>query len=197
LKINASNFFGRKAGGHVVKPRPACDSDPAADCPAGSSNSGFFKVWGQSTNYIWASWTSDHDAHAIYATFDTAGVYNMTIAARSSWCILDRMVLQLDGTVSDGTARDLDQPQSDCVARTTGLFDQAEHTLRLFPNPTTHTLNIENLTQPQAFEIWDVAGRMMQDGKVGLEGVISLRPELPNGVYLIKVGNQSGRFLKQ
>jgi len=93
LKINAAEFYGIKSGGSTVEPAPQCSSNQAPNCPAGSTQNGFFKVYGHQSSLEWDGYTSDGDAHQIYVEFDTAGVYTVTINARSSWCFLDRMVL--------------------------------------------------------------------------------------------------------
>ncbi len=165
LKINADEFYGEKGNGHRVKPVPDCQSDPGADCPMGSSTNGFMKVWGQSTNFIWASFTSDNDAHIIYATFDEPGEYLITINARSSWCYLDRMVLQLVGSVTDGVSMSLTTPPSNCTdgtTSTTGLEDKKS--MKIYPNPSADFLHIEQTdANDGVLTIFDVQGKKVKE----------------------------------
>ncbi|MEM6700649.1 MAG: T9SS type A sorting domain-containing protein, partial [Bacteroidota bacterium] len=147
LKIEADDFYGKKSN-HIVKPKPQCESDPNADCPNGATLNGFFKVWGQSTNFIWASFTSDHDAHEIFATFDEPGTYKITLDARSSFCFLDRMVMRLN-TVSDNLALSTSTPSSSCTVATNTAKIEAPNKLKIYPNPVQDIFQIENLPKQQ------------------------------------------------
>lgn len=104
LKIEADDYYAERADGHRVKPKPDCETLPEFDCPEGSTLNGFFKVYGQDLDFVWQANTSDNDGHLIYARFDKAGNYDITINARSSHCQLDRMVLQHTDMVSDERA---------------------------------------------------------------------------------------------
>ncbi len=112
LKIEADDFFGQQ-GDHIVRPRSQCESDPNADCPNGSSKDGFFKIYGGKINqFEWKAYTSDNDAHRIFATFNEPGTYDIIISARSSHQIIDRMVLYNEDLVRRGDAIDPDQPET-------------------------------------------------------------------------------------
>ncbi|MEL7160483.1 MAG: DUF5060 domain-containing protein, partial [Bacteroidota bacterium] len=111
LKINGNPFYAEK-GGARLKPKPACNNDPAFGCPEGSSTNGFFKIYGGGVNdFRWQARTSDNDAHQIFVDFPTAGNYEIEVNARSSFHAIDRMVLY-HSSVSSSTARSLTNPES-------------------------------------------------------------------------------------
>ncbi len=203
LKIDADDFYGEKVGtGHIVKPQPECQSDPLADCPMGSSANGFLKVWGQSTSFIWASFTSDNDAHLIYATFDEPGDYTITINARSSWCLLDRMVLQLVPDVTDNTAQALSTPASDCTDGTSNTSELGKlNQLKLSPNPVEQQLLIEVANFDDAsYQIFHTNGQVMRQGLLtGNRTAIDVA-QFQQGVYIFQVTQddktQAKRFVK-
>ncbi|MFK7906357.1 MAG: hypothetical protein AB8B69_14595 [Chitinophagales bacterium] len=109
LKINADRFYGQKADGHRVMPKPNCEKLEEFDCPNGATTNGFFKVYGQDLKFIWQAATSDNDGHDLFAEFEKPGHYTITINARSSFCYLDRMVLFHTEKVTEKEATDLSQ----------------------------------------------------------------------------------------
>ena len=66
------------------------------------------------TNWTWSARTSDHDAHEVYVTFDTAGVYTLEISGRSKYHALDRIVLFKDEAYSVNQATDENIPATVC-----------------------------------------------------------------------------------
>ncbi|MEM8585817.1 MAG: DUF5060 domain-containing protein, partial [Bacteroidota bacterium] len=120
LKIEADNFYAvRNQNGSQLKPWPACNNDPDYGCPNGSSLNGFFKVYMNTVNgWTWAASTSDNDAHAIYATFDDPGVYDIEVNARSSFHRIDRMILYQPGLISQGAARQIGNEETLCEGAT-------------------------------------------------------------------------------
>jgi len=97
LKIDADAFFGEKGdGSSVVCPK---GFDPSSnDCvggePNGSGSEGWFKVFSSGANtWRWSARTSDRDGHLIYARFDRVGFYPIRLSARSSFHVIDRIVL--------------------------------------------------------------------------------------------------------
>ncbi|MFA9391953.1 MAG: DUF5060 domain-containing protein [Prolixibacteraceae bacterium] len=65
--------------------------------PEGAGSDGFFKVFSSgTTNWTWASATSDNEGYIIKAEFAQAGQYTMQLAARSRFHLIDRVVLYND-----------------------------------------------------------------------------------------------------
>ncbi|MEM8508024.1 MAG: hypothetical protein AAF717_09350 [Bacteroidota bacterium] len=88
---DADDFFGRKNDGSVVYP----NGSGKTPNPNGSSSDNWFKIYrsGNDDTFKWQASTSDHDAHNIYVTFESAGVYRIEISARSDYHGIDRLLL--------------------------------------------------------------------------------------------------------
>ncbi len=97
LKIEADSFYGQK-GGSTVCPKgydPA-ENDCTGAAPAGAGSSGWFKIYrsgGNQGQWTWSTNTSDNDPHAIFARFDSPGVYTILVSGRSKHHTIDRLVL--------------------------------------------------------------------------------------------------------
>lgn len=89
---DADDFFGQKENGHIVYPKGSGKSPN----PNGSGADNWFKVYVNNLNWTWSTHTSDNDAHEIYVTFDSPGVYTMQLSGRSDHHLIDRIVLALD-----------------------------------------------------------------------------------------------------
>lgn len=91
LKISGVHkFYGERTDGNIVRPHGVCTDD----CPKGSGHDGYFKVYGgYHDRWAWNAATSDHDEHEIVVEINTPGKYTIEIAARSSWHLIDKMML--------------------------------------------------------------------------------------------------------
>ena len=77
-------------------------------------------------------------------------------------------------------------------------------TLRLHPNPATHTLTVETTSPIREITVYDLAGRVMMTADGGANNHSPLRimdvSSLPNGIYLLRAvtdsGVETGRFVK-
>ena len=91
LRFNdADDFFGQKSNS-IVYP---VDSGKTPN-PNGSSRDGWFKIYrsGNDLAFKWQAKTSDNDAHDIFVTFNSPGIYTMEVSARSSGHAIDKFVL--------------------------------------------------------------------------------------------------------
>ncbi|MEE4175088.1 MAG: hypothetical protein V2I57_12620 [Xanthomonadales bacterium] len=117
VRIEGDAFYGEKGNGSLVCPKgydPA-ENDCTGGTPNGGGGNGWFKVYTSGANsWNWNARTSDNDAHNIYARFDQPGVYDLRLAARSSFHLIDRMVLVSDAYGGNETNTSL--PQSPFVA---------------------------------------------------------------------------------
>ncbi|WP_371193877.1 thrombospondin type 3 repeat-containing protein [Glaciecola sp. SC05] len=128
LQINSENFYAKKISnaqgdtplGHIVCPvgRPSSNRCEG-EAPEGSSSQGWLKVYRTGSpvdDWVWRSFTSDNDPHAIFAEFDQAGQYNILISGRSFGHGIDRLVLYRsenpNSNVSEETAISLDRAES-------------------------------------------------------------------------------------
>lgn len=114
LKINGSNFYGKK-GSSTVYPGGSGKSPVAA----GATSGGWFKIYTNTINWSWSTQTSDHNPHAVYAKFNSAGIYTIKISGRSNGHIVDRMVLYKEGSYSASQAQSLSRAETDCSGGTT------------------------------------------------------------------------------
>lgn len=89
---DAADFFGSKNDGESIVYPNGTGKTPN---PEGSSADGWFKIYrsGNNNDFKWQSSTSDNDAHNVFVTFDTPGIYTMEVSARSSFHGIDRFML--------------------------------------------------------------------------------------------------------
>lgn len=80
----------------------------SATCVAGSSRDGWMKVYSSGAlDWRWSTFTSDNDASTVMVEFAQPGVYTIEIAARSSFLLIDQIVLHEENvpdTTAHGTA---------------------------------------------------------------------------------------------
>jgi hypothetical protein len=72
--------------------------------------------------------------------------------------------------------------------------------VRISPNPAKDKLTIENGQMPiENVEIFDVAGRSVETHcNASLQGEITINiSDLANGMYFLKIGNRTARFVKE
>lgn len=106
---DADDFYGEK-NGDIVHPHGICTNN----CPNGSGSSGWFKIYSSgTTSWTWTAYTSDSDAHSIYARFDTPGIYTVQFAARSDYHCVDRFIMYQPTHVSSNEATSEDNPLSE------------------------------------------------------------------------------------
>ncbi len=214
LKIDADDFYGLQ-GNHRVRPRGRCETDPDADCPRGATKDGFFKIYGGKINeFQWKTYTSDSDAHRIYADFNKPGIYQITISARSSYHIIDRMVLFND-QVSRSKAIDPNTPVTRPCSNsnlaelpTTPAaptnFAQSTSTitalpeLNLYPNPTRGDITVEiNVDTPGRLRVIGTDGRTYYETDQFDYETILPTNRLPQGLYLVEWTNGQDRIVKR
>lgn len=119
LRIVANNFFGKKGSSIVCPVGKLASNSCSGSKPKGSSGSGWLKVYrsgGSALDWNWITSTSDNDAHAIFAQFNRAGVYDVQISGRSKDHAIDRFVLfresNASNNVSQSFATNASRPQS-------------------------------------------------------------------------------------
>ncbi|MBS1589450.1 MAG: T9SS type A sorting domain-containing protein, partial [Bacteroidetes bacterium] len=65
----------------------------------------------------------------------------------------------------------------------------------VFPNPAQSTLHYSE--QPSGlFSVYDMSGKQVLQGNTDSNGEIDIKT-LPTGAYLLKIGEQTIRFLKE
>ena len=133
LKINASNFYGQSGSSRIYP--GGSGKNPT---PEGASSGGWFKVYTNTIDWSYSTKTSDNDAHAVYATFNSAGVYTIQVSARSNGHTIDRMVLYKEGSYSAAQAESLSRSETTCSGGTTTPT----------PTPSTNEAPTVSITSP-------------------------------------------------
>ena len=126
---DADDYYGLKGsdGAEIRRyPKPTCNDSTFMDmirsksevdeatCAEGSSKNDWMKVYSTGANdWKWSAFTSDSDASKIMVELDSAGVYTLSLAARSAHNLLDRIVLYHEDA-DRSTATDLDRQTSPC-----------------------------------------------------------------------------------
>ena len=68
--------------------------------------------------------------------------------------------------------------------------------LKLYPNPAKDKLYITNAKYGQNYMVSDITGKILLQGKMKQEGYIEIQDLVP-GLYIIKLGHQAMKFLKE
>ena len=68
--------------------------------------------------------------------------------------------------------------------------------VKIFPNPVKNELSISGLTKEEKFEIYSLDGKLLKSGTYSSKENIQVS-SLSKGVYLIKIGNQNLKFIKE
>jgi hypothetical protein len=89
------------------------------------------------------------------------------------------------------------------IDQTTSISDHSQSQVNLFPNPVNDELKITNYEGGEVI-ILDVMGRCVAAVETGRAPSLQSTPEttinvshLPPGMYFIKIGNKTAKFVKQ
>ena len=145
LKIKGSNFFGKR-GTSIVYPGGS-GKTPVAK---GATSGGWFKIYTSSLGWNWTTLTSDNDGHSIYATFNSAGTYDIQISGRSNGHSIDRMVLYKEGSYTSLQAQSLSRAATNCSGNGTTTPPPTEPTTPTTPTtpPSTNQSPTVSITSP-------------------------------------------------
>ncbi len=103
---DADNFYAQR-GTSVLYPAGSGKSPT----PDGAGSGGWFKAYlSGTTNWTWSTLTNDGSGYEIYVTFNSPGEYTMEISARSSYHLIDRIILH-NGASSPTS---LSNPETKC-----------------------------------------------------------------------------------
>jgi hypothetical protein len=100
-------------------------------------------------------------------------------------------------TVLDISAAGYETPSIDSSGH---VLSNTEHELetnvKIYPNPSKNTLNIEGITKDTKYKIFNILGNKIMEGKFNILNTINIS-ELSQGMYFIKLKNHSTiKFLK-
>lgn len=116
VKIESDAFYGERSVGDIVCPKgySAAENDCSGGVPEGGGEKGWFKVYVSGANtWRWATRTSDNEGYNIFVRFDSPGIYELMLSARSSFHIIDRIVMSSDAF--GGDPESLSVPESQFV----------------------------------------------------------------------------------
>lgn len=187
---DADDFYGEKNGNRIYP--KGIGKTPN---PNGSSSDGWFKVYlSGSTNWTWATSTSDNDAHQIFVEFDTAGVYTMEISGRSQFHLIDRISLSNNAS----NPLDLTNTETPCANSVLGVNEVATKSrISLYPNPTNQFIYIDNNTSAKEFSsisIVDFRGVEIMTSQINANNNEVDVSRLSAGVYFLLTN--AGNYIK-
>ncbi len=121
LRIPDADDFFAKNGSSIKYPNGGMFVQ-SSTIVNGASSDGWMKVYcSGTTSWTWSARTSDSDAHEIYATFNSAGVYTVQISGRSDHHAIDRFVLFKDSEYTVSQATDLTNDETVCTGSSVGI----------------------------------------------------------------------------
>ncbi|HLS31723.1 MAG TPA: T9SS type A sorting domain-containing protein, partial [Flavobacteriaceae bacterium] len=71
-----------------------------------------------------------------------------------------------------------------------GVKNQNLQTVKIYPNPTTGVLNLQSKTNLESYQLYDLQGRIVKQGKL-IDKQIDLSG-VDNGLYFLRVRDQTG-----
>lgn len=143
LKIQASDFYGATGNTRVYP--GGSGKTPVAK---GSTSGGWFKIYTNSIGWSWITRTSDFENHNIYARFNSAGVYNIRVSARSKGHSIDRMVLYKENQYTNAQSESLTRAVTSCSGGTPP------------PPPTDNVAPTVSITSPNAGQTFDAGSNV-------------------------------------
>lgn len=175
---DATDFYAQKTGSVKIYAKGSGKTPN----PAGAGTNGFFKVYLNGTiNWTDRAFTSDNDPHSIYAEFATAGTYTMLISARSRLHLIDEIYLTRQSSLSiNENAIDMNK------------------SLNLYPNPIEKegVLTINNTAEAQKIVITDISGKVVLTKEISGASIAHIQLKgLQSGTYILKMGNESAKFI--
>lgn len=79
----------------------------------------------------------------------------------------------------------------------TGIVEELQGVVNLYPNPVTDVLNIESDMQVQSLTIFNVAGQVVREELVNMENTRIDLSDLQKGVYLVKMEGNNDKIIKK
>ncbi|MFP4844996.1 T9SS type A sorting domain-containing protein [Winogradskyella sp. PE311] len=208
LRIVADDFYATSQNSSTattqLEPRPSCNSNPNRDCPVGSSTNGYFKAFmnrhpvNLPIDQRWGFVTNTNDGNSfrfMWATFNAPGNYSVIVDARSSFFFMDKMVLRRTD-VSDGTAFNLNNPESSCNSALS-VNDINKRETKIYPNPTKGKLEISNLPINSSLTIFNFSGAILKEINTTKSSEIIDISDLASGIYFISNSDKNNYFVKK
>lgn len=77
-----------------------------------------------------------------------------------------------------------------------GTKDFTETPVKIYPNPASDFLIIEDTKVNSGFQIFNIEGKFIQNGQIDSNSSINVS-HLEKGAYILKINGQSIKFLKK
>jgi Secretion system C-terminal sorting domain len=89
--------------------------------------------------------------------------------------------------------RQIDNDGKEVFSQVLSASNPQNNKLKIYPNPVSSLLTIENISE-SSFQILNLFGQQVLMGKTGQRLDVSA---LPQGTYILKVGAEQAKFMKQ
>ncbi|MCL2597060.1 MAG: T9SS type A sorting domain-containing protein [Paludibacter sp.] len=107
-------------------------------------------------------------------------------------------MVEITATIKNGLSPNEDYVQGFYinVVEGTGIDEMQNMQLKIYPNPVKDDLKVINYFENGQYSITDLAGKQILSGKLSNNSSINVS-SLQQGIYIIKVGNERGKFIKE
>jgi hypothetical protein len=75
------------------------------------------------------------------------------------------------------------------VTGTAGISDRSKTSLNIYPNPSTGIFSLEGLQDETSFQIFDLTGKQLSAGILGIHDNTINLSDLPNSIYILRTGS--------
>lgn len=110
-----------------------------------------------------------------------------------SGCCDIKMIFSLDGAPNnpiDTAYYQIEINAAGCLSST--LIEEEDRQLKIYPNPTSGTLNFEGVNNFESIEIFELSGKLRYQNKVSVFDAIDISA-FPSGIYICKLRSTSGK----
>jgi hypothetical protein len=90
----------------------------------------------------------------------------------------------------------IDNDGKETLSKVITISSKGNSRLKVYPNPVSNTLTVEN-TEGSDFQILNLLGQQVLTGKTPSGGRGLDVSALPQGTYILKVGTEQAKFIKQ
>lgn len=113
----------------------------------------------------------------------------------STYHFMDKNPLTASGASSYYRLRQIDYDGKENVSKVISISNDATPTkLKIYPSVTTGYLTLEADTK-ESYQVLNLVGQVILQGNATLQRIDVT--SLPNGTYMLKVGNEQAKFIKQ
>jgi|GEM_PF-3337808 len=88
-------------------------------------------------------------------------------------------------TLTDDCGNDITKQVSFTVENTLAVDTESLEVVKMYPNPTKHSLAISGLKSEGTILIYDILGKQVK--RLSVENKVAFNLELPSGIYLVKI----------